>query len=216
MVRNQFPISSAAKIFDKFADKYDQKYELYQPYIETYKKLASLLPPDKHGSVLDIGCGPAHALKYLINKGFELEVFGIDLSPNMLRLARKNVSSGEFRQLDCRNLDVFGRKFDVVICGFCIPYLEPVECSKLIEDIATSLKPEGIGYISAIEGDDYHVVEHVSPSGDSLHIHHHPSASLLQEFARVGLEVMDIERKAIVAADGFESLEVFFYVRSGS
>ena len=70
-------------------------------------------------------------------------------------------------------------------------------------------KPGAIGYISAIEGDKYYLTDHVSRSGDSLRIHHHPSASIFQGLARVGLEVMDVERKAIVAADGSENLEVF-------
>ena len=213
---NEIPISSAVQTFDKFAEKYDRKYELHLPYIETYKKLAGMLPPDKHGSVLDIGCGPAHASRYLINEGFEIDVFGIDLSLNMLRLARKNVPNGHFQQIDCRKLDVLDRKFDIVICGFCMPYLDPSECSKLIEDIATALKPGGIGYISAIEGDKYNVADHVSPSGDFLPIQHHTSDSMFQEFARVGLEVMDVEKKAIISADGSENLEVFFYVQNES
>lgn len=216
MTRNETTCHGSVLTFDKFADEYDQKYLGYQPYIQTYEKLASLLPRGRLSSVLDIACGPAHALRYLISRGFELEVFGLDLSQNMLRVARKNVPKGNFEQLDCRKLDRLKGRYDIVICGFCVPYLDPFECSKLFEDIACSLNPGGIGYISAIEGVKYCVDENISPSGDCFRIHHHPAAALLNEFSKFGLHVIEVERKAIVTADGSENVEVFFYVRNGS
>jgi SAM-dependent methyltransferase len=202
--------------FDKFADEYDQKYQGYQPYIRTYEKLGRFLPRGQRRSVLDIACGPAHALRYLISEGFELDVFGFDLSQNMLRVARTNVPNGKFEQLDCRNLDRLKGVYDIVICGFCVPYLEPFERSKLVKDIACSLNPGGIAYISSIEGENYYVEENISPSGDCVRIHHHPSAALLHEFSQFGLHVIEVERKVIVTSAGSENVEVFFYVRSGS
>jgi len=70
-------------------------------------------------------------------------------------------------------------------------------------------KPGAIGYISAIEGDKYYVTDHVSRSGDSLRIHHHPSASIFQGLARVGLEVMDVESIVIQRLPNI-SLQVTF------
>lgn len=216
MPRNETTSVGSVLTFDKFADEYDQKYQAYQPYIRTYEKLGSFLPKGQLSSVLDIACGPAHASKYLISEGFELEIFGFDLSENMLRVARKNVPNGKFEQFDCRNLDRLKSVYDIVICGFCVPYLEPYECSKLVEDIARSLNPGGIGYISAIEGDKYCIEENISPSGDCVRIHHHPSEVLLDEFSQFGLHVMEVERKAIITASGSENVEAFFYVRNGS
>jgi len=216
MVENENLNKNTVQAFDKFAVEYDQKYETYQPYIQTYEKLAGYLPKGRVCSVLDVACGPAHASKYLVNEGFELEVFGFDLSVNMLRIARKNVPMGRFQQMDCRNLDSLNSTYDIVICGFCLPYLDLRSCSKLLKDLADALKPGGIAYISAIEGENYFVEENISSSGDFLRIHHQPVAVLLPEFSELGLQVIDVERKAIVTATGAENIEVFFYLRNGS
>lgn len=216
MVENDNSFEKTVQTFDKFAVEYDRKYVTYQPYIETYEKLAGYLPKGQLCSVLDVACGPAHALKYLINEGFELEVSGFDLSANMLRVARKNVPIGKFQQMDCRNLDSLTSTYDIVICGFCLPYLDPLSCSKLLNDIAAALKPGGIGYISAIEGENYFVEENILSSGEFFRIHHHPAAALFREVSQCGLQVIDVERKAIVTTAGSENIEVFFYVRNGS
>lgn len=214
MPGNEITHAESVLTFDRYADEYDQKYAGYPPYLRTYQRLASLLPRGRRLSALDIACGPAHALRYLIDAGFDLDVFGFDLSPNMLRIAKKNVPHGKFEQRDCRNLDGLTSRYDIVICGFCAPYLNPNECSKLVESIAGSLKPGGLAYFSAIEGGNYCVEDNISPSGDRVRIHHHPAAVLLQEFSQTGLHVIDVERKAMVTADGSEQVEVFFYVRN--
>ncbi|MHC4822641.1 MAG: class I SAM-dependent methyltransferase, partial [Planctomycetota bacterium] len=42
------------------------------------------------GKVLDIGCGPGHIALQLVTRNPELEVLGVDLSHNMLRIAEEH------------------------------------------------------------------------------------------------------------------------------
>lgn len=46
--------------------------------------------------LLEIGCGPGNITKYLLNKRPYLTVFGIDVAPNMVDLARKKQSNCSF------------------------------------------------------------------------------------------------------------------------
>jgi SAM-dependent methyltransferase len=42
---------------------------------------------EQHGNVCDIGCGPGHVTRYFQNAG--ADVFGLDISPGMVELARQ-------------------------------------------------------------------------------------------------------------------------------
>ncbi|EDX83034.1 Methyltransferase domain family [Synechococcus sp. PCC 7335] len=207
----------SVETFDKFAIEYDQKYKNFRPYTETYDKLGSLLSTDRLLSVLEIACGPAHASSYLIKQGFSLDVFGFDLAPNMVDLARKNVPGGVFEVLDCQNLDSlphsFQRKYDVVICGFCVPYMNPSECLKLVKDVSDALKPGGIAYLSAIEGYQYYSEQKTSSSGDAVFMHHHTVGFLRDNFSKFGLDVVHITRKNLTTDGSTDDSEVFLYAR---
>lgn len=53
--------------------------------------------------VLDLGCGPGHVTRYLHDLG--VQIVGVDLSPGMLREARRLNPDIEFREGDMRSLD---------------------------------------------------------------------------------------------------------------
>jgi SAM-dependent methyltransferase len=64
--------------------------------------------------VLDVGCGTGRHAAELVSLGFE--VVGVDLSPEMLAVARGRLGDGARLELgDLRSLDV-GRTFDGVVC----------------------------------------------------------------------------------------------------
>jgi SAM-dependent methyltransferase len=67
--------------------------------------------------VLDVGCGPGRHALALARRGIDVE--GVDLSPEFVRLARDAASAealpATFRELDVRELDVEG-EHDAVIC----------------------------------------------------------------------------------------------------
>ena len=206
---------SSIQMFDDHANEYDTRYRTHEPYLQTYEELGRYLPQDQKLSVLDIACGPGHAVRTLMDKGFDLEVLGIDLSPNMLEAAGKNVPSGNFKALDARNIDQLDGPFDLILCGFCIPYLPPTECTKLISDLSNLLTPGGHAYLSAIEGETYVNKENTTPSGDTYFVHHYPVNTLESAFAESDLQVLNLERKPIVTHDGSVDNELFFYLKRG-
>jgi SAM-dependent methyltransferase len=56
------------------------------------------------GPACDIGCGPGHVARYLLERG--VQVCGIDLSPEMVRQAQLQTPDVEFRQGNMMSLDV--------------------------------------------------------------------------------------------------------------
>lgn len=78
---------------------YDQIAELYVGQRDQFKSLrymerfAGLLPSD--GLVLDVGCGGGKPVdSFLIARGYG--VYGLDISPRMIELAKANVPAGHY------------------------------------------------------------------------------------------------------------------------
>jgi len=81
----------------RFANEFDQK-PLERELLARFAKEV-----DQHHPVCDLGCGPGQVARYLHNLG--VDVFGIDLSMELVRCARELSAHIEFRQGDMRALD---------------------------------------------------------------------------------------------------------------
>ncbi len=80
-------------------------------------------------SILDVGCGAGDTLSQLKGK----RKLGIDISPEMINVAKKKYPDIEFKQMDAENI-YLEEKFDVIILSNVIGYFDN------IQDIFTALK----------------------------------------------------------------------------
>jgi demethylmenaquinone methyltransferase/2-methoxy-6-polyprenyl-1,4-benzoquinol methylase len=73
-----------------------------------------MYPPQKEMTVLDIGCGTGSFLKLYQKEG--CNVFGIDLSPTMLKEAQKKLGeTADLRLCNATATNFPGGKFDIII-----------------------------------------------------------------------------------------------------
>ena len=63
---------------------------------------------------LDLGCGPGNIAKQLELCGKDISVTGIDLSEEMIELARRNVTSATFYCHDIRDIEFKEKSFDAI------------------------------------------------------------------------------------------------------
>lgn len=168
--------------WNKVASLYEEKVKDFELYNDSYDIFLGQI--DKTGAkVLEIGCGPGNITNYLLKKRPDLEVEGIDMSPNMIALAKKNNPTAKFKVMDCRNLDLSETKYDSIIIGFCMPYLSRAEISKLIKYCYSILTKNGSLYFSTIEGDYNNSRFETGSSGDKVYVYYHD-----EQFLRKVLE----------------------------
>ena len=141
------------EIFDDAAKIYQDKYMDVGIYNDALYEFCENIKSD-NANVLDIACGPGNICKYILTERPGFNVLGIDMSANMIKLARVNNPTAQFKIMDCRDILAIEQKFDGVICGFCLPYLSKIDALKLVKDIAQLLNPNGLFYLSTME-DDY-------------------------------------------------------------
>jgi SAM-dependent methyltransferase len=95
----------------------------------------------KYGVVLDLGCGAGEPIaSYFLKHGHS--VVGLDASANMIRLARENIPTGDWRLGDMRTFD-FPDRFYGVIGWNSFFHLTREEQRNALPITAKHLRPEG-------------------------------------------------------------------------
>jgi len=133
-----------ARLYGKLADYYDYIYHWkdYKKEARQIKKLVGEYKRSSGNSLLDVACGTGKHIFYL-RGAFECE--GIDISKDMIAVARKNVPGIVFRTGNMVDFDL-GRRFDVVICLFSsVGYLLTVhDINRASSNFARHLKRGGV------------------------------------------------------------------------
>jgi trans-aconitate methyltransferase len=180
--------------WNKVAKLYEEKFMDLDLYNDSYDTFCELVNT-RNAAILDAGCGPGNITKYLLNKRPDFRIEGIDISPNMIALAKANNPAAGFRVLDCREIHRLQNKFDGIICGFCLPYISAIDCSKLIRNYGSLLKENGILYISFVEGEYKNSGFQVAGTGDRTYFYFHTLKSLKKELKNNSFHVIKIFEK---------------------
>ena len=158
--------------WNKVASLYQDKFMDLDLYNDTYDFICDSIIKD-NAKILEFGCGPGNITKYLLSKRPDFDIYGIDIAPNMIKLAKKNNPSASFAIMDCRQIDEIKTKYDGIVCGFCLPYLSQTDSQKLITDCYNLLNENGLIYISFVEGDPIKSDFRVSSSGDRTYFYYY-------------------------------------------
>jgi ubiquinone/menaquinone biosynthesis C-methylase UbiE len=130
--------------YSKLAKIYDTLYS-FKNYEAEAKRLHEIIAEKKTSpgnALLDVACGTGTHLSFL-RKYYAVE--GIDLTPEMLEVARARHPEIVFHQGDMRSFDL-GRRFDVVTCLFSsIGYMKtPRDLREAVINMARHLQPGGV------------------------------------------------------------------------
>ena len=105
------------------------------------KAIEKMLPNLGGKRFLDAGCGPGKFC-VLAEKQNASKIFGIDLSPKMIDLARTNCRSGSFQCADLSSIEIQSNSFDVIITALVFGHLKSL--SPALDNLLRALAHDGI------------------------------------------------------------------------
>ncbi len=134
----------ASSVYDKIAESYAKEFSKPSEYIEEF---LALLP--KNAKILDVGCGVGVDAGFMASEGFE--IIGVDLSKEMLNIARQKFPQIDFRHQDIRELDFPPNSFDGILASCSLIHIPKKDVPALLEKFHQILKKNGAIYI-ALQG----------------------------------------------------------------
>lgn len=154
MVDNNNVVAKTIKTYEELAEDY------YKTHfnINEIKNIADFFIQNLKGQkILDIGCGPGRDAKYFSEH--DLEVTGIDLTSNFVKMASQNVPNAEFMQMDMRNLDFIENIFDGIWACASFLHVPKEDAKNTLLGFRKILKPAGLIYLSVKQGNEEKFVE---------------------------------------------------------
>jgi 2-polyprenyl-3-methyl-5-hydroxy-6-metoxy-1,4-benzoquinol methylase len=177
--------------WDKVAALYQTKFMDLDLYNDTYIKFCELINKT-NAAIFEIGCGPGNITKHLLATRPDFQIYAIDVSHNMIQLAKANNPTAQFSVMDCREIGSLTLKFDGIISGFCMPYLSKQDNSQFIKDCAGLLERGGIFYFSTIKGDYNNSGFVPASTGDLSYVYYYDEEYLQYELGKNNFETIDL------------------------
>ncbi|MFX0206084.1 MAG: class I SAM-dependent methyltransferase [Candidatus Hodarchaeota archaeon] len=169
----------------------------------------------KKSRVLDVGCGTGVPYaKLLVER--DHQVTGIDISSQMILIARKNVPQATFRELSMTDLD-YEEEFDGVVSSYSMLLLDPPRFNDVAQKIVHSLKNRGLLYMSLNEPcrEDVDVDEDVIVEimGETMYSRGYTKEEVMDAFGRSGmLTLLQFQRQIITSKEfGKEHMMEFVF-----
>jgi len=167
----------AAQFFDELARKpFDR--ELLDRFAERLRG---------RGGVCDVGCGPGHVGRYLAERG--VDVFGIDLSPAMVLLARRLNPTMRFEQGDLRALSLSDAALEGIVAFYSLIHLRRTEVDAALTELARVLRRGGLILVAFHGGEGEVHAEDWFGRGVSIDATLHQPADMTTAMERAGFAV---------------------------
>ena len=197
--------------FDEFASDYADRFMDLQAYSDSIDEFCNLIFANDP-RILELGCEPGNVTRLLKARFPVSEITAIDLAPKMIDIAMEHLPEVDFRVMDVRYISSIRDKFNAIMCSFCLPFLSKNDTSKLISDCAEILLPNGVLYLSTMEGDEEKAgFETTSFSGDSeIYFNYHRKDDLENALVSSGFRIEQIKLQDYREPDDSVTTDMIF------
>lgn len=107
---------------------------------------------DDGAPIADLGCGPGHVAAWLAGHG--VSTVGIDLSPGMIAVGRREYPAVEFREGDLLELPAADGEFAAAVALYSIVHLRPGELGPAFDEIHRVLRSGALFLVAVHVGSE--------------------------------------------------------------
>ncbi len=152
------------------------------------------------GPIADLGCGPGHIARYLHDQG--VDVFGIDFSAEMIRVAKSRNPGIEFRVGDMNRLELPDGSLAGAVAFYSIVHLDPCELPQVLQELRRVVVADGLALVAFHIGDQVVHVEELFGAKVSLDFRFFEPSKVVEAFQSAGFKVIEhVEREPYEKAE---------------
>jgi cyclopropane fatty-acyl-phospholipid synthase-like methyltransferase len=193
-----------------YADKYQDEI-LFKPKVgEFLADFVAAVPPD--GVICDMGCGPGQVARYVHHR-LGRAAAGIDLSPEMIRIAAELNPSIPFRAADVLQMTET-EVYEAIIGLYFIVNFPVAVLDELFGKLHRLLKPGGQLLLSFHLGEDQlRRVEDFLNSGKSLDFYFFRPETIREKLLQNGFTVTDTRLRDPYPGVEYESQRAYVFAK---
>lgn len=177
--------------YDTVADSYAELFRdrlVGHPYVRAALAMFAELLRDVEGPVLDAGCGTGLLAGHLRDLG--VDVFGIDLSPEMIRIARRDHPDLTFSVGSMTHLELPDRSVGGVLAFYSVIHVPDEAVPTVFAHFHRVLRPGGIAMIGFHVGDkDHYKTQGYGGHPMKVHVHLRPLDRVAGWLREAGFEL---------------------------
>ncbi|MEV4311606.1 methyltransferase domain-containing protein [Actinocrispum sp. NPDC049592] len=175
--------TSWTKLAAEYTKRVEQFTEVEQAELNAFVKQVT-------GPMADIGCGPGVTTAYLHRQG--ADIFGIDLSPGMLAVARETHPEIRFDEGTMFALDLAGNSLAGIVSWYSIVNLPPESLPAAFAEFHRVLSPGGLLLLAFRFGQNeiQHYDSGYGIDDISLDFHRHAVDDVQAKLAKAGFSLL--------------------------
>ena len=164
------------------------------------------------GQVCDIGCGPGQVARYLRDAG--AEVFGLDISPRMVELARRLNPDIPFREGNMMALDLSDGALAGIAAFYAIVNIPEASLPSVFREMHRVLAPNGLLLVPFHLGNEVIQKEELWGKTVSMDFFFFQALSIQQKLEAAGFAVEEIiEREPYAPEVEYQSRRAYIFAR---
>lgn len=140
------------------------------------------------GRVADIGCGPGRVTEYLHT--LKVDVFGVDLSPEMIAVARKWYTHLDFQLGAMPGLSIEDDALAGIVAWYSIIHTPPERHVEIFTDFHRMLRPGGHLILAFQVGNERKHIEHAYGHDISCDAYRLPPEEIIEKLEKSGFTVV--------------------------
>lgn len=117
-------IKQIARHFSRHANDYEQMAVMQKDIAD---RLLKMIPDKEYSTILDIGCGSGYLCRQLRDRFPGAEITGIDIAPEMIRVAKKTDPKGRYICKDFMKMKMPKNKYDLIVSTSALHWAENIQ-----------------------------------------------------------------------------------------
>lgn len=178
------------KDYNDIAKLYSDEFfgtKAYEKYIDNFLKLLN------GKKILDVGCGNGTDCKYIKGKGYDIN--GIDLSENMLEIAKDRVPNVKFEIMDMTKMNYSNNIYDGIISNCSLFHIPDEEVLLTLKEFNRVLKEDGKILIIVQEGKGEEMVDEPYRPGTKVYMNFFSEKYIIDLLKESKFEIISIDKK---------------------
>ena len=212
-VANPNSVEIVRENYDRIADEYARRIfrELEGKPLDREWLIRFAGAVKEHGTVCDVGCGPGHVARFLHEAG--ADVFGLDLSPQMIAEAQRLSSDIEFRIGNMLALDIPDDSLAGITAFYAIVNI-PVESLPIVfGEFFRVLQPRGMLLLAFHIGEEVLRPQELWGRPVAMEFYHLQPGMIRTMLVDAGFEITEVVTRDPYPEVEFQSRRAYIFAR---